>query len=150
MANTYTQLYVQIVFSVKNKDCLIEESFREEVQKHISEIISNRKCKLYAIYINPDHAHIFVSMKPYLSLSDLVRAIKAVSSKYINEQGFTSGRFQWQDGFGAFTYSHSQLMSVVHYIHNQPAHHENRGFKEEYIDFLQKFSIEFDERYLLD
>ncbi|MDH6305643.1 putative transposase [Parabacteroides sp. PF5-5] len=150
MANTYTQIYVQLVFTVKNKSCLINESFREEVQKYINGIIVGKNCKLYAIYANPDHVHILISIKPTTTISDLVRDIKACSAKFINERHFIPYRFQWQEGYGSFSYSQSQLTNVVHYILNQPEHHREKSFKEEYLHFLEKFHIDYDERYLFD
>ncbi len=150
MANTYSQIYVQLIFSVKNRYSLINESFREEIQKYITGIIADKKCKLYAIYANPDHVHILVSMKPVVSICELVREIKASSSKFINIRKFTPYHFQWQEGYGAFTYSQSQLSNVVQYIFNQPKHHRKRSFKEEYIGFLNKFCIDYEERFLFD
>ncbi len=149
MPNTYSQLYIQIVFAVKGRQSFIKESFREEVQKYISGIIAEKKQKLYAIYCMPDHTHILVSMKPDMAVSDLVRDIKSNSSSFIKDKNFVKG-FSWQTGFGAFSYSKSQSKKVVDYILNQPQHHKKKTFKEEYIDFLQKFEIEYDEKYLFE
>ncbi len=150
MANTYTQIYVQIVFAVKNRFCIIPESFRVEIQKYISRIITQEKCKLYSIYCNPDHTHLLVGMRPSLSISDLTRDIKSVSSKFINEKAIFSNHFKWQDGFGAFTYSQSQISNVIKYIENQPNHHQKQSFKDEYLDFLDKLSVEYEKKYLFD
>ena len=149
MPNTYTQLYVQIVFAVKGRQCSIKESFREELQKYITGIITAKKQKLYAIYCMPDHTHILVSMKPDISISDLVRDIKANSSSFIKEKELARS-FAWQTGFGAFSYSKSQTMNVVNYILNQPEHHKKKTFKAEYIEFLQKFEVAFEEKYLFE
>ena len=149
MATTYSQIYIQIVFAVKGRECFIKESFREEVQKYMAGIISNKKQKLYAIYCMPDHTHILVSIKPDIAISDLVRDIKANSSSFIKEKGFVKD-FSWQSGFGAFSYSKSQSLNVVDYILNQPVHHKKKTFKQEYVEFLQKFEIDYDEKYLFE
>lgn len=149
MPNTYSQLYIQIVFAVKGRQAFINESFREELQKYISGIIAEKKQKLYAIYCMPDHTHILVSIKPDIAISDLVRDIKANSSSFIKEKGFIKD-FSWQTGFGAFSYSKSQSLQVVDYILKQPLHHKKKIFKEEYIDFLNKFQIDFKEEYLFE
>ena len=149
MPNTYSQLYIQIVFAVKGRQAFIKEDFREELQKYISGIIAEKKQKLYAIYCMPDHSHILVSIKPDITISDLVRDIKANSSSFLKERGFVKN-FSWQAGFGAFSYSKSQSLNVVDYILNQPQHHKKKTFKDEYSEFLQKFEIEYDERYLFE
>jgi len=149
MPNTYSQLYIQIVFAVKGRQCFIKGSFRDELQKYISGIIKEKKQKLYAIYCMPDHTHIFVSIKPDIAISDLVRDIKANSSSFIKEKHFVKN-FSWQTGFGAFSYSKSQASNVVDYILRQPEHHKKKTFKQEYIEFLQKFEIEYDDKYLFE
>ena len=149
MANTYSQIYIQIVFAVKGRQAFIKESFREELQKYISGIIAEKKQKLYAIYCMPGHTHILVSSKPDIAISDLVRDIKSNSSSFIKEQEFVKD-FAWQVGFGAFSYAKSQSLQVVDYILNQPKHHEKKTFKEEYVAFLEKFEIEYDEKYLFE
>ncbi len=150
MQNTYSQLYVQIVFAVKGRECFINESFREELQKYIAGIIDNNKQKLFAIYCMPDHVHILVSMKPALAISDFVRDIKASSSSFIKEKKWVNSLFSWQEGFGAFTYHKSQANNVVDYILNQPENHRKKTFKEEYINFLKEYQIEYDEKYLFE
>ena len=150
MANTYTQIYVQIVFAVKGRKNLISENLREKVEKYICGIVSNKKSKPIAIYCNPDHLHILIGLHPTISISDMSRDIKANSSKWLNEQGMIVGKFNWQEGFGAFTYSKSQIDSVVKYIMNQPEHHKKTTFKEEYIQFLKNFEIDYEEKYLYD
>src|SRR4051812_43564396 len=123
MPNTYSQIYIQIVFAVKGRQNLIKEIFREELQKYMTGIITNKKQKLYAIYCMPDHTHILVSIKPDVSISDLVRDIKANSSSFVKEKNLVSNSFSWQEGFGAFSYSKSQAPVLVRYILNQPEHH---------------------------
>jgi putative transposase len=150
MANTFSQLYVQVVFAVKNRESLIHKNNREELQKYISGIIENRNAKLLAIYCMPNHTHILIGLKPSVLLSDLVRDIKAGSSKFINEKRWIKGKFNWQEGFGAFSYSHSQTGNVIRYINNQDEHHQKKSFKEEYLDFLQKLEIDYDDKYLFE
>ena len=150
MANTYTQLYIQIVFAVKGRENLIAKKYKEELHKYITGIVQKRSNKLLAIHVMPDHAHILIGLHPTQSISDLARDIKSASSIFINEKRWVRGQFNWQVGFGAFSYSRSQIDSVVKYIDNQEEHHKRRTFKEEYIEFLKKFEIEYDERYLFE
>ena len=150
MANTYTQLLVQVVFAVKYRQNLIPEIHRETIQKFICAVISDRKCKPLAIYCNPDHIHILIGMNPEVQLSGLVRDIKSVSSRFIKEERLSKGSFAWQNGYGAFTYGQSSLDNVVKYILNQKEHHRKKTFKEEYIETLNKFNIEFDNKYVFD
>jgi len=150
MADTYSQIYIQIVFSVQNRKALIHESFETELYKYITGIVQNKGQKLIAINGMPDHIHIFIGMKPNCCLSDLVREIKKSSNSFINEKQFTKIPFYWQDGFGAFSYSFNQINTVVNYIKNQKSHHHTKSFKEEYLEFLDKFEIEYKEEYLFD
>ena len=150
MANTYTQILVQVVFAVKGRQSLISEKHREQVEKYVCGIIANKKSKPLAIYCNPDHCHILIGLHPSVSISEMVRDIKANSSKWINENKWVLGKFSWQEGYGAFTYSRSQLSQVVQYIRNQPEHHRKKTFREEYMDFLQKFDIEYDDKYVFE
>lgn len=150
MANTFTQMYVQIVFAVKGRQHLISESHREELEKYICGIINNNKSKPIAIYCNPDHTHILIGMNPAVSLSDLVRDIKANSSRWINQKRWITGQFRWQEGYGAFSYSKSHLDKVIDYILKQPEHHVKRSFKEEYLELLRAYEIEFEEKYLFE
>ena len=138
MPNTYSQLYIQIVFAVKGRENFIRESFRIELQKYMSGIIDGKKQKLYSIYCMPDHTHILVSLNPDISISDLTGAIKSNSSLFIKEKKFAD-KFAWQEGFGAFSYSKSQSQKVVNYILNQPQHHKRKTFRQEYLEFLEKF-----------
>ena len=150
MANTYTQIYIHYVFVVKGRDSLIKESFREELQKYLTGIIKHNKHLCLAIYCMPDHTHILVGLNPNQSVSELARDLKANSSKWINEKKFIKNKFNWQVGFGAFSYAQSQVSKVVNYISNQPAHHRKTTFKEEYINFLSKFKIDYKEEYLFE
>jgi REP element-mobilizing transposase RayT len=150
MSNTYTQLYVQFVFAVKGRHNFIKESFRDELEKVMCGIIKNHNCKVYAIYCNPDHTHIFVSIDPSVSHSKLMEQVKSGSSNWLNEKKYLPGKFAWQKGFGAFSYSKSQVDIVVKYILNQPEHHKKQTFREEYLLLLEKFEIEFDTKYLFE
>ncbi|WP_310558829.1 IS200/IS605 family transposase [Flavobacterium sp.] len=150
MANTYSQIYIQVVFSVQNRKALIHESWETELYKYITGIVQNKGQKLIAINGMPDHIHIFIGMKPNSCLSDLVREIKKSSNSFINEKKLTNVPFNWQEGFGAFSYSFSQIDTVVNYIKNQKSHHQTKSFKEEYLEFLNKFEIEYKEEYLFD
>jgi putative transposase len=148
MANTYTQIYIQIVFAVENRISLITDQWREQLHKYITGIIQNHSHKLIAINSMANHIHIFIGMKPIQALSDLLQDIKKYSSKWINANKFVMGHFNWQAGYGAFSYSHSQIDSVVKYIQNQKRHHQKKTFRQEYIEFLEKFHVEYDERYI--
>ncbi|MFN9884162.1 MAG: IS200/IS605 family transposase [Bacteroidota bacterium] len=150
MANTYSQIYLQIVFSVKGRQNLISKNWKEELYKYICGIVNGKEQKVYAIGGVADHIHILVSIKPTIALSDLVRDIKANSSKWINEKGFIKGKFQWQEGFGAFSYAHSQLDIIIAYINNQEQHHLKKTFRDEYTELLQKFDVQYDENYLFE
>jgi len=150
MADTYSQLYIQIIFAVKGRQNLISKKWKDEIYKYITGIITNQKQKLIAINGMPDHIHILVGIKPNISISDLVRDIKTSSSKFINEQKWINGKFEWQTGFGAFSYGHSQLTPVIKYIENQEEHHKTKTFKEEYIMFLKLFNIDFKNEYIFD
>jgi putative transposase len=150
MANTYTQLLVQIIFAVKGRQNLITETHREKIEKYICGIITHKKCKPLAIYCNPDHCHILIGVHPAYSISELARDIKAGSSKYINENKWIRGKFEWQEGYGAFTYSRSQLNVVVRYILNQPIHHRKKTFREEYIEFLELYQVDYHKNYVFD
>jgi len=150
MPNTYSQLYVQIVFTVKGRANLIAPKNKEELHKFMSGIVTNRGQKMLAIYAMPDHVHLLIGIKPNIAISDLVRDIKAGSSKFINDSKWVNGKFSWQEGFGAFSYSKSSLDNVINYILNQEEHHKKKTFKEEYIEFLEKFEIDYDNKYLFE
>lgn len=150
MANTYTQIYVQVVFAVNGRLTLINTEHKEEIYKYIGGIIRNKGHKLLAINGMSDHVHILLGLKPDAALSDLVRDIKVSSTNFINERRLARGKFGWQEGFGAFSYGHSQLGTVIRYIQNQESHHRRRTFKDEYMALLQKFNVEFNARYVFD
>jgi putative transposase len=150
MANTYTQIYLQLVFSPLGHDNLIVKSIKEELQKYTTGIIQKRKHKLLTINYMPDHVHIFIGYQPTQSLPDLLRDIKSNTSHFINEKKWMPGRFQWQEGYGAFSYSRSHIDDVIKYINNQEDHHKRITFKEEYLNLLQKFEVEYDEKYLFE
>ena len=150
MAGTYSQIYIHIVFAVKNRQSLIHANWEEELYKYITGIVTNKGQKLLAINGIPDHIHIFIGMKPTCCLSDLVREIKKASNEFVRERKFTSCKFQWQEGFGAFSYSHSSLDNVIRYIQNQKEHHRKKTFQEEYKEFLELFQIEFKDEYLFE
>ena len=150
MANTFHQLYVQIVFSVKRRESLIPKTHREEIHKYITGIINNNKCKMIAINSVEDHIHIFVGLKPTVSISNLVKDIKTSTTELIKDKRWTKSKFNWQDGYGAFSYSHSHIDKVVKYINNQENHHRKQSFAQEYKEFMERFDIDHDEKYLLD
>jgi len=150
MANTYIQMYIQYIFSVKGKQNLIKEQFRDELEKVISSIVTKHRCKTLARYCNPDHTHIFVSMHLEIAPSKLMEQVKSGSSKWLNSKNYILGKFEWQKGYGAFSYSKSQIDRVVKYILNQPEHHKKLTFKEEYLAFLEKFDVEYNPKYLFE
>ena len=150
MANTYTQLLIQFLFAVKHRESKINESIREPLEKYITGVAQNNNHKMLAIYCIPDHCHIFLGLHPMQSVSEAARDIKSNSSKWLNDQKKLHTKFNWQEGYGAFSYSKSQMKTVINYVLNQPEHHKKRTFKEEYRDFLVKFNIQHDDQYLFD
>ena len=148
MSNTYTQVHLQFVFAVKYREALIHSAWEKELYKYITGIIQHHQHKMICINGMPDHVHILVGMRPTQSVSELLQDIKGSSSKWINEQKLVKGRFEWQQGYGAFSYGKSQVKDVIRYIENQKEHHKKQSFKEEYITFLRKFEIEYDERFI--
>jgi len=150
MTNTYTQLYTHIVFAVKGRKNLIAPNHKEELYKFITGIVTNKKQKLIVINGMPDHVHILVGVKPNCLLSDLVRDIKANSSRFINNNKWVAGKFEWQNGFGAFSVGHSQLDIVIKYIQNQEEHHRNKSFIDEYIQFLKHYGIDYNPDYIFE
>jgi putative transposase len=134
------------VFAVNGRDSLIHSDFKEELYKYITGIVRNNGSKLISINGMPDHVHILIGWKPSKGLPDLVRDIKADSSNFINENKLVRGRFNWQEGYGAFSYGHSQLDTIIRYIQNQERHHKRKSFKHEYTSFLRKYDIVFDEK----
>lgn len=148
MANTYTQIHLQFVFAVKHREGIIASSWKDELYKYITGIVQTNNHKLICINGMPDHIHILVGMRPTQSISDLLQDIKGGSSKWINDKKLVKGKFEWQEGYGAFSYSKSQLKDVIAYIENQEEHHKKKSFRDEYLDFLKKFEIEYDEKYI--
>ena len=150
MANTYTQIYLHLIFSPLGRENIIPPKYKEELHKYTTGIIQNRKHKLLTINCMQDHVHLFIGYQPSQSLPDLMRDIKAHTSGFINERKWMPGRFQWQEGYGAFSYSRSQIDTVIKYIDNQEEHHKKTSFKDEYLKLLEKFNVMYDERYLFD
>jgi len=150
MAGTFTQLYIQIVFAVKGREKLIAKSWKQQLNEYISGIIRNKNQKAIIVNGMADHIHVFIGLKPSISISDLVRDIKNNSSNFINKSKLVPRKFSWQEGYGAFSYSHSHISKVYNYILNQEKHHRKKTFREEYIDLMMKFNIPFDEKYLFD
>jgi len=150
MANTYTQLYIHIVFAVKGRANLISLKWKTKLYQYITGIITNKNQKLMIINGMPDHLHLLIGLKPDCNLTDLVRDIKANSSKWINENKLLPGKFEWQTGFGAFTVGQSQIQTVINYILNQEEHHRKKTFREEYIEFLNAYQIDYKMEYIFD
>ena len=148
--STFSQIYIQVIFALQGRDSLIQASWEEELYKYISGIIRNKGQKMLAINGIPNHIHMLIGMKPSCCLSDLVREVKKSSNGFVKEKKFTRCNFQWQEGFGAFSYGHSNLDQVIKYIMNQKEHHKKKSFREEYIEFLLKFEIEFKIEHLFD
>ena len=146
----FTQLYTQLVFAPKYRERLLKKEIRPEVFSYISGIITNRKNKSIIINGMLDHIHILIGLNPNDKISDLVGTIKKSSSTFINEKGWFRGKFHWQDGYGAFSYGKSQLDKIYNYVKNQESHHKKRSFREEYIELLKRFEIEYEEKYLFD
>jgi REP element-mobilizing transposase RayT len=150
MANTYTQIYLQLVFSPIGRENVIPVKHKEELQKYTTGIIQKRTHKLLAINYMSDHVHILIGYKPVQPLPDLLRDIKSNTSKFINDNNWIPGRFKWQEGYGAFSYSHSQIDNVIKYINTQEIHHRKSSFKQEYLSFLEKFEVRHDDNYLFE
>jgi putative transposase len=148
MANTYTQLYIHIIIVVKGRQNQINKENKDELYKYITGTIQNKQNKLIALNGESNHIHILISINPKQSISDLVKDIKLSSSEFINSKNWIKGKFYWQEGFGAFSVSKSKIMDLIEYIKNQENHHRKKSFKEEYIGFLKKYNVEFDERYI--
>ena len=150
MPNTYSQIYLQFVFAVKHRQSLIPKEHKEELHKYITGIVQNRKAKMIAVHCMPDHIHLFVGFKPVMSISDFVKEVKVASNEFINEKPWMKQKFNWQEGYGVFSYGHSQIDAVAKYVLNQEVHHQTKTFREEYLEFLQKFVIPYDEKYLFE
>lgn len=150
MANAYTQFYVHLVFTPKNRAALIGKSWKAELEKYITGIIRNHGHKLLAIGAMPDHIHIFIGYNINQKIPDLVNAIKISSNTWINENRLSKSKFDWQKGYGAFSHSRSALDNVVRYVRNQEAHHAKKSFKQEYLELLKKNDVDYDEQYLFN
>jgi len=150
MANTFSQIYIQTVFAVNGRLSLIHSEFKEELYRYIAGIVRNQGQKLISINGMPDHVHILIGLKPAMALADLVREVKADSTNFINKNKWVHGRFSWQEGYGAFSYGHSQLDTIIRYIQNQEQHHKSSSFKNEYLTLLRKFDIAFQEKYVFE
>jgi len=150
MANTYSQINIHVVFSVKNRENIITDNFREQLFKYISGILKNNSQFSLAVNGWRDHVHLLFELNPTTAVSDIVRIVKTNSSKWINENRFVPGRFSWQEGYGAFSYAHSQRNEVIQYIIHQQEHHKEKTFREEYLGMLNKFEIMFDDHYVFE
>lgn len=150
MANTYHQVYIQVVFAVKYREAVIKNEWKSKLFGVIGNLINETGCKTIIVNGVEDHVHCFLGLKPTVSIAELMKTVKAKSSKYINDNQLTKSRFEWQEGYGVFSYSHSHIDKVYKYIANQEAHHKKQTFQEEYVAFLDKFEVPFDERYLFE
>ncbi len=150
MANTFTQIYIQIVIVVRGRHCLISDEKKENLYKYITGIIQNKKHKLISINGTQNHIHILIGLNPAEALSDLIKEVKRCSTNFINEQKWVRGKFSWQNGYGGFSYSRSHLDKVINYIKNQEKHHKQKTFREEYVELLKNFEIEYDEKFLFE
>jgi REP element-mobilizing transposase RayT len=148
MANTYSQIHVQVVFAVQNRESLIGGKWKDELYRYLVGIIQNHQHKVIAINGMPDHVHILIGLRPSQSISELIKIVKGDSSKWIHQKGFVMGKFSWQEGYGAFSYGKSQVNDVIEYIKRQEIHHQRKTFKEEYQQFLEKFEVDYDERFV--
>jgi putative transposase len=150
MANTYSQVYLHFVFTVRGRQNMIPIRHREELHKYITGIVHNRNQKMLAINSMPDHLHMLVGFNTTMSIADFMEQVKSVSSKFINEKGRITGKFAWQRGYGVFSYSQSQMKNMINYILYQQEHHRQRSFREEYLMFLKEFEIDYIEKYLFE
>ncbi len=148
MANTYTQVHIHFVFVTKYRASLINSNWENDLYKYITGIVQSNKHKMIVINGMPDHVHLLVGFRPTQSMSDFMQDVKAGSSKWINDNKFCKGRFEWQAGYGAFSYAKSQLPNVIRYIENQKVHHAKKTFMEEYKLFLDKFEVEYEDKYI--
>ena len=150
MANTYTQISIHAVFAVQGRECIITKDWRDELHKYIAGIIKEEGAKSLAVGGWKDHVHIFYGLQPTLAISDFMRVVKGNSSKWVNEKKFVKGKFRWQEGYGAFSYAKSQRDTVINYIMKQEEHHRTKTFKEEYLDMLKNFEVDYEEKYLFE
>ena len=150
MANTFSQIYLQFVFAVQGRQSLIKKENKEELHKYLTALVQARKAKMLAVHCMPDHTHLFVGFKPSVLISDFIKEIKVKSNEFIKDKKWVNDSFNWQEGYGVFSYGHSQINTVCKYILNQEEHHKKKTFMEEYYEFLEKFCIPFEEQYLFE
>lgn len=150
MPNTFSQIYLQFVFAVKGRQSLIPKQHKEELHKYMTALVQARKAKMLAVNCMPDHVHLFVGFKPSVLISDFVKEIKVQSNEFIKEKKWIQQNFSWQEGYGVFSYGHSQIDRVCKYVLNQEEHHKRKTFKQEYLEFLERFAIPFEEKYLFE
>lgn len=150
MSNTYSQIYIQAVFAVKYRNAVIEKEWKSQLMAVIGSLINEMGCKTIIVNGIEDHVHCFFILKPSISISDVMQSVKAKSSKWVNESKLILNRFEWQRGFGAFSYSKSHVKNVFKYIENQEEHHKKQSFRDEYIDFLNKFEVDYEERFIFE
>jgi putative transposase len=148
MANTYHQIYIQAIFAVKYRDAVFDKAWRSEVWGVIGNLINETGCKTIIVNGVEDHVHCFLGLKPVVSVSELMKTVKGKSSKHINDEHLTKIRFEWQEGYGAFSYGRSQIDQVFKYIANQEEHHKNQTFRQEFRDYLEEFEVPYDEQYI--
>lgn len=150
MANTFSQIYLQFVFAVQGRQSLIAKSYKEELHRYVTALVQARKAKMLAVHCMPDHIHLFVGFKPSVLISNFVKEIKVESNEFINAKKWVAGRFNWQEGYGVFSYGHSQINTVCQYVLNQEMHHQKKTFRGEYLEFLEKFAIPYEDRFLFE
>ena len=150
MANTFSQIYLQFVFAVQGRQSILPKEHKEELHKYITSLVQARKAKMLAVNCMPDHTHLFVGFKPSVLISDFVKEIKVGSNEFIKSKKWVKSAFSWQEGYGVFSYGHSQIDMVCKYVLNQEEHHKKKSFRQEYMEFLEKFAVPFEERYLFD
>ena len=150
MSSTYTKLYAHVIIVVKHRDGLLQKPWRDELFKYMSGTIRSKNQKPIIVNGVEDHVHLFIGMRPSMAISNLIRDVKNNASNYINKHKLVKGRFSWQEGFAAFSYAHSQVENVYNYILKQEAHHKKKGFKEEYLDLLRRYDVDYSEEYLFD
>lgn len=150
MPGTFSQIYIQIVFAVKGRENLISNEWKDELHRYIAGIIKGKNQKPIIVNGMPDHIHAFIGLRPAMAIADIARDIKNNSSNFINDNKFVKGKFSWQEGYGAFSYSHSHIEKVYDYILNQETHHKKKTFKQEYVELLEKSEIEYNEKYLFE
>jgi len=148
MANTYHQIYLQSVFAVKYRAAVLDKTWRNKVQGVIGNLINETGCKTIIVNGVEDHMHCFLGLRPSVSVSELMKTVKAKSSKYINDHLLTTDRFEWQVGYGAFSYRQRDVDQIYNYIKNQEEHHHKQTFREEYLELLKEFEIGYDEEYI--